>query len=466
MPPHSKAALIVGTHKDRLNGDDIVIDRVENRIQAELSTLLTCDRMDEQDYHKNLCMYDNKVLTAVDNTRGVDEVQGHRDHIERIIRDKFYSASEFQIPASWLMFNILLHKIDGKILSIHECEQIAQELGIQKNDLKHVLSYLHHDIGIIMYYASDEVKGLEEDIIICQPQVVFKSIGDLILNVFLPERCPDDRIRKTFWEKGQFHQEDIEKSITATGNDDELSPEQLISILQHLNVLVQLKPSIFFMPAVTKAVPRSLLDQYRCHNAIDPLLIRFKCVFVPIGCFAAMIAQLVSDQTKDSWQLSKTDDLYKDVITFTLPGNFKAIMISRIKRYEIHLLPIPNKDITRPIERIASDALKTVCGALDTVLKKLREQYTSPDLTLYNLGFFCRCKDRTPPSKTYTTHATSIMEHTDSISRDHEQYHLMLINNRSVDENVAKCIEDDSEILLKPAHLVWNGSHKFGSKSS
>ena len=467
MPLPCKAAVIVGTHKDKLKGDDTIVDRVENRIQTELSTLLTCDRVDEQDYHKNLCMYDGRVLTAVDNTCGIDEIQGHRDHIEQIIRDKFYSAAEFQIPASWLMFGILLRKIDKKILSIHECQQIAQELGIQEDDLKLVLLYLHNDIGIIMYYASNEVKGLDDDVVISQPQVVFKSIGNLILNVFLPERCRDDRIRKNFWEKGQFNQEDIEKSIAADDNADQLSPKQLLSILQHLNVLVQLIPNVFFMPAVMNAAPKHILDQYKYHNAIAPLLIRFKCVFVPIGCFSALIAQLVCDQRKNNWYLSKVDDLYKDMVTFTLRGNFKAILISHPKRYEMHLSPIPNKEITHPVKCIASDALKTVCGALDTVLKKLRKQYTctSPDLTAYNIGFFCCCKGLTTPNKTYTNAASHIPGSSASIPNNSEQNHLMLINSKSIiDKNVARCIEDNSEVPLQPAHLVWNGSHIFGSK--
>ena len=298
-----------------------------------------------------------------------------------------------------------------------------------------------------MYYASDEVKDLDEDVIICRPQLMFRSIGELILNVFLPERCHDYRIRKNFWEKGQFKQEDIERSVATNGNAldaDKLSPKQLISILQYLNVLVQLNSNVFFMPAVMTTAPKDVLDGYKNRSAIAPLLIRFKCIFVPVGCFTAMIARLVCDRTRNNWQLSDKDCLYKDVVTFTLPGNFKSVLLCRPKQYEVHLSPISNREDTRPVEHIAYDARKTVCGALNSILDKLRDQYTSPDLTIYSLAFFCDCKGLT------------------GIPDDDEQQHLMLINTDN--ESLASCIENRREMKLKPAHLVWNGSHKFGSK--
>ena len=198
------------------------------------------------------------------------------------------------------------------------------------------------------------------------------------------------------------------------------------------------------MPAIMKAATKDILDRYKHRSAIAPLLIRFKCVFVPIGCFTAMIAQLVCDRTKNNWELSDKDNiLYKDVVTFTLPGSFKAILICRPKRYEIHLSPLPNREDTRPVEEIASTACKPVCGALNSVLDKLRDQYTTPDLTIYSLAFFCGCKGL----------------HED---RDDRQQHLMLVNTDN--ERLASCIENKREMKLKPAHLVWNGSHKFGSK--
>ena len=453
LPPHSKAAMIIGTHKDKLGDDaDSIVEAIDKKIRDELDELEKYDCMGTKYYHNylSLSQYSDtgKILTAVNNTLGNDEIQDHRRRIEQIV-DKLYrseSKSElFQIPASWLMFSIFLRKIERNVLSIEECKDIAKELGILEDDVKHVLSFLHHDVGIIMYYAKDEVKGLDEDVILCQPQVMFKSIGELILNVFLPGKNDQKskQIRDSFWLKGQFRLKDIESSNATDG--DQLSSKQLICILQHLNVLCQLRSGVFFMPAVMKAASRTVLDRYKHRSAISPLLIRFECVFVPIGCFTAMIAQLVRDEEKNEWALvSEKDDLYKDVVTFVLPGSFKLILICHPKRYEIHLCPIPNRD-TNDIEKIASGALRTVCGALDTVLIRLRGQYTSQsDLTVYSLGFFC-CG-----------------EHTD------KKKHLMLINKKLVDHKThwqsAKCIKDKSDITLQSAHLVWNGSHKFGSK--
>ena len=442
VPPPSQTVMIIGTHKDKVKDEDI--KSLDDTIQSELDKLLTCDRVDEKYYHKYLYKNDGKILVAVDNTLEEDEVQSHRKLIEQVISEKFYTASKYPIPASWLMFSIFLRKINRNILSIQECQQLAKELGIKEDDVKHILWFFHHYIGILMYYTEDEVKGIEEDIIICRPQILFTSIGQMILDKFLCERCGDDRIRENFWKKGQFTQEDVEKNTASSDvDDDRLSTKQLVCILKYLNVLVLLKPKVFFMPAVLKSASSDVLDEHKHRYIIAPLIIRFESVFVPVGCFTTMIAQLVCDQTKNHWQLSMKDDLYKDMVTFKLHGNFKAILISRPKQYEVHLLPIPNKDYCLSVECIASDALKTVCGALNTVLKRLRDQYSSPNLTIYRLGFFCCCK---------------------GIPND-DGRHLMLVDTTSGNENLALCIEDMSDVTLKPAHLVWiNHSHKFGSK--
>ena len=453
-PPLSKAAMIIGTHKDKFKGNEIKIERMDEKIQRELSKLVEYDCMDERYYHKYLSMNNDKVLTAVDNTLGEDEIKHHRNRIEKII-NQLYGESEFQIPASWLMFSLILRKLERNVLSIKECQYIANDLGIQKEDVKHILSFLHYDIGIIMYYSSDEVKNLDEDVIICQPQLLFKSIGDLVLNAFLPEQCDRKQTRENFWKKGQFKQVDIERcSANATKdnsvNTDQLSLEQLIGILQHLNVLVPLDSEVFFMPAVMKAAPEKVRNKYKHFNVIAPLLIRFKCVFVPIGCFTAMIARLVCYQDKNKWQLSIGDALYKDMVTFLLPGNYKAILMCHPKRFEIHLSSIPNRFYDDHVKRIASNALETICSALDEVLRKLKEQYTSEscNLTIYDIGFFCCCKG-----------FVGIPDY-DQL----QQQHLMLINNKSIFGKLATCTRDRSGIRLEPAHLVWNGSHDIGGK--
>ena len=449
LPPPSQAAVIVGTHKDKLEGDDtVVLLNVESQIKSELEKLLTCSRVDEQDYHKYLCNYDGHVMITVDNTRGEDEIQCHRDHLEKIIRDRFHSESKSQIPASWLIFSIYFRQIaeHKSILTLEQCHQSAKELGIKSDDVQHVLWFLHHYIGIIMYYRKDDVEGLEEDIIICKPQVIFTSISELVLNTFQKDKCPDNHIRENFWERGQFTLSDIEKcNPSHESNADDtsvLSAKQLMCILQYLSVLVPLRAGVFFMPAALKMAPEDKLSK---QSIIAPIVIRFQCVFVPIGCFTAMVAQLVCGREKNDWDLSDKD-LYKNMVTFRVEGSHNVTLISHPKHYEVHLASVDCSHSTKNIEQVACNTLKIVCDALDTVLKRLGKQYvSSSDLTKYQIGFFC-CN-----------------AHTDIPSHiiDHEaKHHLMLLKRgeRCISaSSVVKCMRDNTAVKLQPRHLAWSG---------
>ena len=442
LPPPSQAAVIVGTHKDKLEGDDTVIVNVESQIKGELGKLLTCNRMDEQVYHKYLCRYDGHMMITVDNTCGEDEIQHHRKYLEKIIQDRFHNESKSQIPASWFIFSLYFRETAADILTLEQCQQSAVTLGIENEDVQHVLWFLHHYVGIIMYYRRDEVEGLEEDIVICKPQVLFIRLGELILTAFQTEKCPDDHIRENFWERGQFTLNDIRKCNpsheTDAHNTSVLSAKQLICILQYLSVLVLLRNGVFFMPAVLKTAPEDKLSK---HGIIAPIVIRFHCVFVPIGCFTAMIAQLVCESEKNDWDLNDTD-LYKNMVTFNMKGSHNVTLISHPKRYEVHVASVHHSHSTKNIEQVACNTLKIVCDALDTVLTRLGKQYvSSKELTKYQLGFFC-CKNA----------HTNIPPNTEA--------HPMLLkpSEKCISaSSIIKCIYDKDAMELQPRHLAWSG---------
>ena len=97
----------------------------------------------------------------------------------------------------------------------------------------------------------------------------------------------------------------------------------------------------------------------------------------------------------------------------------------------------------RPTAQVAKDVLATVCKTLDSVLDRLRKQYTSsPDLTMYQFGFSC-------------CHSTCTQD-----LRDSQPEHLMLFERgeRTVSRSLLiKCIQNDLAVTLQPCHLIWSG---------
>ena len=155
---------------------------------------------------------------------------------------------------------------------------------------------------------------------------------------------------------------------------------------------------MYFMPAVLKLAKEEELHMELKPTAPVPLMVHFKCGFVPVGVFCAAIASLVAQRDTLGWILqerSKRKDghnLCKNKATFRIDGLYDVTLISRPRRYEIHLACISTANRTALTE-ICCLVLKTICDTLDQVISKMRyKQYlmASPsDQTLYELGFKC-----------------------------------------------------------------------------
>ena len=86
-------------------------------------------------------------------------------------------------------------------------------------------------------------------------------------------------------------------------------------LLEHLNIVVPIRPEyqssslqsdeVFFMPAVLKHATEEELHMEQSLTDPVPLMIHFKCGFVPVGVFCAMIASLVAQDDMLGWILSE-----------------------------------------------------------------------------------------------------------------------------------------------------------------
>ena len=91
------------------------------------------------------------------------------------------------------------------------------------------------------------------------------------------------------------------------------------------------------------------------HSSTDsvPLMIHFKCSFVPVGVFCAMIASLVAQKDTLGWGLLEPrngHNLFKNKATFDVNDAYNITLISKPKRFEIHIARISTTD--RALEEI------------------------------------------------------------------------------------------------------------------
>jgi len=398
MPNPSHAAMLMGTHKDRLGcNPETVKSEIEIKDAALKTSLREILETDIFEAGKNFLHYasdgHNQLMFTIDNMTGDDgEMRKLRERLEEVIKQEF---DNFTIPASWLMFSIFLRKMGKCTMSFLQCQEIGKRLKVR--DTNEALWFLHHCVGALMHFPDiEEIK----DVVICDPQVVFDSISDLILNSFnlkQVSRAVCDQFKKT----GQFSFKHIQK-IAKNSKSDHLPLPKLVKLLEHLNIIAPIRPEchsssphsdeVFFMPAVLQHATEELHMEQSSTDPV-PLMIHFKCGFVPVGIFCAMIASLVAQKDTFGWILQGPRDghnLFKNKVTFRINGTYNITLISKPQRYEIHVACISDTD--RALEEICRHVLETICDILEQVISKLKyEQLVSSrsDKTLYELGFKC-----------------------------------------------------------------------------
>ena len=424
----SQAAMLVGTYKDKLEGspDEVKskIKQIDGALQEDLKEILHTDLFEAD---RDLLRYASKdqLMFDVDNMTGSeDEVAKIRKRLEEVILQEF---NELPIPASWLMFGLFLRRMGKHTISLSLCKQIGHRLHVK--DVREAIWFLHHCIGVLMYYP--DVEELK-DVVICDPQIVFDSVTELILNTFkfkVVRKFACDMFNKT----GQFSFNDIQK-LSKKLKSGILPLPQLVKLLEHRNIIarssspdssteescaplskgpklasnVPLRSDesvVYFMPAVLPSAQECELNV--SHNPADPapLLIRFKSGIIPIGVFCPSIASLVARKDQLGWilmePLSSDYTLYKNRVTFRVSrcsGSYDVTLISKPKQYEAHIILCSPSTSDGPSHDICEHVLETVCHTLDHVISKMKHKeyftllssnHPNKSKTPYELGFHC-----------------------------------------------------------------------------
>ena len=422
MPNPSHAAMLIGTHKDQLGSDpETVTTKIkakDNALRKSLTEILETDIF-KSDKHLLHYASDDHLIFAVDNMKGDEgELVKVRKRLENIIKQEF---DDWPIPASWLMFSVFLRKMGKRTMSLSQCYEIGNRLSVKSTD--EALWFLHHCVGILMHFPEiEEIK----DTVICDPQVVFDSVTNLILNSFTFEKASKQACDK-FKETGQFSFKDIQK-IAKNFESDILPLPKLVKLLEYHNIIAPIKPRnpfpssnlclspahspqsdvyqednlVYFMPAVLRHANEEELHMKQSSTDPAPLMIRFKCGFVPVGVFCATIASLVALKDILGWILQEpcknhsqeNHILCKNKATFRIYAAYDVTLISKAKRYEIHIACI-STTVTNGAElvEVCSHVLETVCDTLDQVISKMKYKHylisSSFDQNVYELGFRC-----------------------------------------------------------------------------
>ena len=410
--------MFVGTHRDMVT---------ESKFR-EKDRLLQQKIKNTEFYDKGIVEFasDDQLMLAVNNWSGdQDEIDGIRAVLERVIEKSF---EKVPIPAAWLMLSLYIRKKGCRTMTLAECERIASKVGIGPEELQEALWFLHHRIGVLLYYP--EVESLKGTVM-CTVQVLFDSATNLIKNTFTFDKVGKAASEK-FREKAQFSLEEVKEALSRH-TDDLIPLEKLVELLQHLNILTVILTSRadgtternFFMPCVLRSARASDLSIPLKPSDPAPLMLRYECGYMPMGVFPAMITNLVSQRLED-WQMIHKD-LRKNRVKFYVGDDcdtvtllshpwFLEIVISRNARSEA---PVAVESVCASVRRVIQSTLHTVTSSMN-----------SPFSMQYQFGFECPTHPR--------------------------RQHLCVL--RKVGDKHMWCLQDSKNVLpvaVQSCHKMW-----------
>ena len=362
-------AYIVGTHRDLVSEEQI--EAFDQQLQHSIRST--------DFFRENLIQFssEKRMILAIDNMKGgTKEIEKVRKFLERGIHRHF---RKLRIPASWLVFSICLRGRTERIASLNDCHQLARQLHMPSKETKIALWFLHHYAGVLMYFP--DLPELE-DTIICDTQIIYDSVTNLIINTFKfgsVSKWASERFRET----GQFSLEDI-RGATSKVSGDYIPLNQLVKLLEHLNIIapifqdnshpsqtkaIQSSKVTYFMPCVLQNASCEELTIYSNCNPNLPasLMIRYKCGFVPLGIFPAIIAHLVGHSPLKLIE----HDIKKNCIQFRYGTDHDMVtLIYRTKYIEIHIerehtIETPTHEVCRAVREIIESTLKAVSSRMN-----------------------------------------------------------------------------------------------------
>ncbi len=371
----------------------------------------------------------HKKIIAVDNYKGTDpDIDPFRDRLCSMISG--YKDATFPIRPKQLLLGVALrNKYD--IVSINSCIHIGEEgLKMSEDEVRFTIEYLDRCVGALIYRPDIKDKdGYFEKFVICDPQVVFNSLSDLVVTPLLElhsekknDQFSEDEI-KNWTDRGQFSLQTICKCELKGVKKNQLIPvdkseeskgvkkgqlipvEKLLILLEHSHLLATIttvvkdshttekEETTYFFPAILKCASHEELAK-QPPTGIDtppPIKITFDPQYVPIGTFCAMISELVSRGSKKilgmTWKLVDSS-VKRNLVSFHVDTTANhVVLIAHVDCYEIRI-----------IQRNHKFEMHNFCSyVLSTVLFVMKD-ISHPRLTPI-IAFDCKCGKQKDSSK-------------------------------------------------------------------
>ena len=243
----SSLAMLFGTFADKIDeSNSIRLTATESTLKSVFEQTAFCQSDHISFPNPSHPKHTNsQVFFQVNNRSGSEEeIARYRKIIQRLVEERF---RKYDIPASWLGLSICLKILatnrDTYKVSFEDCAELGSRyFKLTRQEVRVALTFLHKYIGLVMYFPND--KHLQ-NIVICNPQVVFSSVSELTLSVYDSSSRGKQHIaaslkQKKFKETGIFNPAKVEYPNESS---DIMSIHDLVHLLVYLNIAAKITAS-------------------------------------------------------------------------------------------------------------------------------------------------------------------------------------------------------------------------------
>ena len=295
MKSSKSVAYIVGTHKDKVSKERIKY--LDDELQKVIRSTQFYDFVE--------FFSEDELIVTMDNMDGgTEEVKKIQSLLEKSMDRNFI---KHRIPGVWLLFSLILRKKNRRTATLEECMNLSGTLNMSPYETEVALWFLHHHAGVMMYFPDiPELKNL----VIIDTQVVYDSVTIFILRAMSFDKV-GHKDAMMFRKTGRFMLSRIIRAVSRVSGDY-IPIHKLVALLEYLNIIARIfvnnqtsfqssvieEEVTYIMPCVLNSATREELDSVSNKpHEVCPIMVHFKCGFVPIGIFTAMVACLFTNKS-------------------------------------------------------------------------------------------------------------------------------------------------------------------------
>ena len=344
---------IVGTHMDLLDKCDFTCETINEQLHKIITDSKCASFVQYKDKDND------EVMFAVNNKLEKDD--GMKTLCNCINYLFIGECFIVKYPVRYILFALNLPYIKDEVLTLEECENIADKFGIKKDEVPKLLRFLHLRTGILLWF---DVKDLR-NWVFKEPQFLFNKVTELIKLTFMTSKKVLQHELSEIEKKGILE----EIVIHCILSNHMLKPKQFLDFLIHLRMVVRFEDKEaqkykYFIPCVLNHVSSPSSET---ETDIPPLNITFGCGYCPKGLFGVLATYFIEHPWKCKDVFTVTFDyghIYKDEIAFIATFDWLKHTVY-LKMYPSHL------EVKFRIYKDSSDAqLHTACNAIRTTMLK------------------------------------------------------------------------------------------------